>query len=498
MASTYSTSLRLELMATGDQSGTWGDTTNTNLGTLLEQAITGVLSVAQGDVANLTLTNLNGASDQARNAVVNLTGAMTAGRNVVVPAPNKLYLIKNSTTGGFAVTVKTPSGTGVTVPAGTARWVYADGTNVVDGISGPLSPSANDAQALGFSGTAWADLFLASGGVINWNAGNVTLTQSANALAFAGVTSGVSMDGALSLSTTAAGTLQTLTSTDAGATVGPVLDLYRNSASPAASDILGQVIFNGKDSAANKQEYASIPAAVGAPTSTSEDGAIDSYTTVAGTRALRASVGAGAYMAGATGGDQGAGTVNATGLYVNGVLVRSGGLVLLTSGTVSAAATLDIVLTSYTSYRGIVFELSNFVPATGGAYLAMRVSTNGGSSYNSGATDYHYAVQSVIAGAGAFTDSSTGASLIAISNITGGIGGGATAGGTFAVSLLGQTSTSAYPKIFANGVVFDGSSRGVVVGSAGIRIAAQDTDAVRFLFSSGNIDSGSYAVYGYV
>ena len=64
MASTYSTSLRLELMATGDQSGTWGDTTNTNLGTLLEQAITGVLSVAQGD-ATLTLTSTDGASDQA-------------------------------------------------------------------------------------------------------------------------------------------------------------------------------------------------------------------------------------------------------------------------------------------------------------------------------------------------------------------------------------------------------------------------------------------------
>ena len=79
MASSPSTSLRLELMATGDQSGTWGDTTNTNLGTLLEQAITGVLSVAQGDTANLTLTNTDYVSNQARNAVVNLTGALPPG-----------------------------------------------------------------------------------------------------------------------------------------------------------------------------------------------------------------------------------------------------------------------------------------------------------------------------------------------------------------------------------------------------------------------------------
>jgi hypothetical protein len=152
MASTYSTSLRLELMATGDQSGTWGDTTNTNLGTLLEQAITGVLSVAQGD-AELTLTSTDGASDQARNAVVNLTGAMTSAQNVIVPDANKLYLIKNSTTGGFAVTVKTASGTGVAVPPGSSRWVYADGTNVVNGLTGN---QAANAFLAGYTTTATA------------------------------------------------------------------------------------------------------------------------------------------------------------------------------------------------------------------------------------------------------------------------------------------------------------------------------------------------------
>jgi len=186
MASTYSSSLLLELMATGDQSGTWGDTTNTNLGTLLEQAITGVLSVAQGDVANLTLTSTNGASDQARNAVVNLTGAMTAARNVVVPTANKLYFVKNSTTGGYAVTVKTAAGTGIAIPATTGRWVYCDGTNVVDMYSGAFTPTTNDATSLGLSATAWSDLFLASGAVINFNAGNYTITHSASLLTFSG------------------------------------------------------------------------------------------------------------------------------------------------------------------------------------------------------------------------------------------------------------------------------------------------------------------------
>jgi microcystin-dependent protein len=297
MASTYSTSLRLELMATGDQSGTWGDTTNTNLGTLLEQAITGVLSVAQGDTT-LTLTSTDGASDQARNAVVNLTGAMTGAQNVIVPDANKLYLIKNSTTGGFAVTVKTSAGTGVAVPAGTARWVYADGTNVVDGLSGPWSPSSNDAQALGISGTAWSDLFLASGAVVNFNAGDVTITHSANTLAFAGASSGYTFDAVISGTTASmTGTVSSTgssagfvgfqaVSTQADAAAGPIIELYRNSATPATSDILGQILFNGEDSAGNTQEYASIEAVITDATSASEDSTLNFYTQVAGVRTL--------------------------------------------------------------------------------------------------------------------------------------------------------------------------------------------------------------------
>lgn len=169
MASTYSPSLRLELMATGDQSGTWGDTTNTNLGTLLEQSITGYLSKAMAD-ANQTLTNLNGASDEARNMVVEVTGALTGAKNVVVPTAEKIYLFKNSTTGGFAVTIKTSAGTGVAVPMNEARWVYCDGTNIVDGLGtlgltfgGTGATSAAAARTnLAVPGLATANTFTAS------------------------------------------------------------------------------------------------------------------------------------------------------------------------------------------------------------------------------------------------------------------------------------------------------------------------------------------------
>ena len=135
MPSTYSTNLRLELMATGEKSGTWGDVTNTNLGTLLEQAISGVASVAHDNSANYSLTTSNGASDQARNAVVVITGTLTADRNLVVPSSDKFYVIKNGTSGGYSLTVKTSGGTGVVIDNGNTKAVYCDATNVEEAIT---------------------------------------------------------------------------------------------------------------------------------------------------------------------------------------------------------------------------------------------------------------------------------------------------------------------------------------------------------------------------
>ena len=111
MASTYSDKLRLELISAGDQSGTWGDTTNTNLGTLIEEAIAGVSTIAMGD-ANQTLTANNGVTDEARKMVLKLTGTLTATREVVVPSKEKIYVVHNAATGG-KVHVKTSGVTGV-------------------------------------------------------------------------------------------------------------------------------------------------------------------------------------------------------------------------------------------------------------------------------------------------------------------------------------------------------------------------------------------------
>ena len=132
MPSTYS-DLKIELIATGEQTGTWGATTNTNLGTALEEAITGSADVTfASNNITLTLTNTN-ASQAARNLRLNLIGTTGgATRNLIVPTLQKLYLINNTCTD--AIIVKNSTGTGITVGAGKTNFVYNDGSNVVDAI----------------------------------------------------------------------------------------------------------------------------------------------------------------------------------------------------------------------------------------------------------------------------------------------------------------------------------------------------------------------------
>ena len=135
MASTYSTSLKLELIGNGDQSGTWGTTTNNNLGTLLEQAITGVQSIVMSN-ANYTLTDYNGVSDEARNAVLVVTGTNSAIRQIICPLVDKLYVIYNNTTGGYAITIGGATGGIITIPNGTTAQVYCDGTDFYSSQTG--------------------------------------------------------------------------------------------------------------------------------------------------------------------------------------------------------------------------------------------------------------------------------------------------------------------------------------------------------------------------
>jgi len=147
MSSTYSTNLAIELIGTGDQAGNWGSTTNTNLGTLLEQAISGYVTQAVSTGTDTTLAMTNGASATARNMTIELTGTGGTSTNLVVPANKKLYFIYNNSTG--AVTVKVSGQTGVSVPATAKIALVCNGTDVVTAENYMVSPTLLNAALTG-------------------------------------------------------------------------------------------------------------------------------------------------------------------------------------------------------------------------------------------------------------------------------------------------------------------------------------------------------------
>jgi hypothetical protein len=131
MASSYSP-LKVELIGTGEQAGTWGTTTNTNLGTALEEAITGRATATFPSDANYTLPYTDSNNSQVfRNLVLNVTssGNLGATRDLIIPAIEKQYIVENNTSGGQSIRIKTAAGTGVTIPSGKIANVYCDGTN---------------------------------------------------------------------------------------------------------------------------------------------------------------------------------------------------------------------------------------------------------------------------------------------------------------------------------------------------------------------------------
>ena len=147
MASTYSSDLKLELMTTGEKSGTWGTITNTNL-QQLEQAASGYLSLAVGS-ADVALALSNGAVSNGKNLYYKLTGTLTANRTVTMPdSSERVFIVEDATarsSSNYTLTVKTVSGTGLALPIGSTTVLYSDGTNITGKLQtkGYYTPSAN-------------------------------------------------------------------------------------------------------------------------------------------------------------------------------------------------------------------------------------------------------------------------------------------------------------------------------------------------------------------
>jgi len=135
MASSYTTSLKIQEIGNGEQSGIWGSTTNTNW-MLIEQAVAGVQTITMSN-ANYTLTNLNGVLDEARNMVLVVQGTNSGVYQVIAPLNQpKMYVVYNNTTGGYAITIGAASGSVISIPNGVTAQVYTDGTNFYSAQTG--------------------------------------------------------------------------------------------------------------------------------------------------------------------------------------------------------------------------------------------------------------------------------------------------------------------------------------------------------------------------
>lgn len=454
----------------------------------------------------------------------------------------------------------------ITLAAGAVRFVIADGAF-------QLTASAN----LIVNGSTSVNATTAAGNLLIFigDSGSVARVWIiGTAVGYLPLTGGTMTGQLINTASSVGYTPFKAVSTEAAAAAGPIVELYRDSASPAANDILGQVLFNGEDSAGNTQEYGSIQSVIVSPTAASEASTLDFYTQKGGARTLSASLAgpvasftnaAQGYTTTATAAGTttltvsstqqqyftgtstqtvvlpvtstltfghsyrivnnstgGAVTVQSSGansiivipqgstalltcILTSGTTAASwdaksapnGGLVLLTSGTVSAAANLSVPLTSYTAYAGFQFELIGFIPATDNVALYIRTSTNGGSSYDSGASDYRfYSAQLLDNNNTVFGDSRS----VAAAQISAcvGVGNGSAEGVDASIKLMGNFNTALQAKLRFECDVYDQANNAVGYRGGGRRAAAADVDAIQFLFSSGNIASGTYRIYGYI
>ena len=217
MAITYSPNLKFTLIGTGDQAGTWGNTTNTNIGTLIEQSIAGYVSQTVADSAGspTSLTIADGTDSAARNMVMVLQGALSAARDLILPTSTKLYFIHNNTSGGFAVTVKCSGQTGISVPAGAKAILVCNGVDIVEAanyFSGLTFPSSAtiatlSGTTLGYGSASITAASIASGTVTNLLATTFT-GGSASITTITGTSANITTITGTTIGTTASSTLR--------------------------------------------------------------------------------------------------------------------------------------------------------------------------------------------------------------------------------------------------------------------------------------------------
>jgi len=239
----YTNDLRLKEIATGDESGTWGASTNTNLELIAEAFSFGTEAITTNADTHTT-TISDGTSDPGRSIFLKYTGTLDSACTITI-GPNtvsKLWFIENATSGSQNIIIKQGSGATVTIANGQTKAIYSDGAG------------SGGAMVDAFTDLAIPSLFVE---------GATTITTADNL------------------------TQLTLKSTDTDANVGPRMDLTRDSSSPAASDSLGQIRFMGEDAGDNSISYAHMTSFIVDPTDGSEDGKFEIDVRKAGTQRSR-------------------------------------------------------------------------------------------------------------------------------------------------------------------------------------------------------------------
>ena len=242
MASTYS-NLKIQLMATGENSGTWGNVTNVNLGTAIEEAIAGSADVSFSSAnVTLTLTDTN-ASQTARSMRLNLTGTTGGARDLIVPAIEKMYVVNNGC--ADAVTVKVSGQTGIAVPAGKTMLVYNNGTDVVNGVTHLTSLTLGTPLAVAQGGTGSATGTFSGANITSLNASNISSGSLDNARTTASSSNGASTIVARDSSGNfAAATVNVTTLNSSGFvidSIGNVRDIPQNSQTTGYTLVVGDL-----------------------------------------------------------------------------------------------------------------------------------------------------------------------------------------------------------------------------------------------------------------
>jgi hypothetical protein len=452
---TYSTNLGLTLIANGDENGTWGTTTNTNLGTLLEQSISGYVTQAVSS-GTTTLTIPDGATGVARNMYLELTG--TGGGSLVVPAKRKLYFIYNNSSA--VITVKVTGLTGVAVPAAAKMALVCDGTDIVNAVSyfasltlgaalpaasggtGVTSPSTTG-NVLTSNGSAWVSSAPANSGTVTsvgFTGGLISVATATTtpALTVAGTSGGIPYFGSASTWASSAALTQYGIVYGGGAGATPVA---------TAAGTTGQVLTATTGSAPTWATPAA--GASGAIVTTT---GVTAYTIPAGVTNLKVTIIGGGAGGGSTGGGGG------------------------------AAATAITFLTGLTPGNTLKVTVG-----TGGAGGASGGTFNGSDGVDSkletGTTGTPQTITAVTAGKGF-------AGLTISSGVGGGLGGTASGGVTANTVLIGGGAAIQYSTTTNSGGNGGASSMGG--GGQGVLDNVSAVGTAGLAYGSGGGGGGIY------